>query len=92
MYTLIPLKKYQKQLKKSLRSGHHDIKKLRNLTQMLREEIPLPEMCRDHKLLGKYIGQRECHVEPDWLLIYKVYEEEKIIELCEIGTHSEFFH
>lgn len=45
----------------------------------------------DHILTGNWYGHRECHIEPDWLLIYKVYKNEKIIEYARTGSHSELF-
>jgi mRNA interferase YafQ len=50
---------------------------------------PLDEKFRDHKLKGDYAGTRECHIEPDWLLIYEVYEDELVLILT--GTHSDLF-
>lgn len=52
---------------------------------------PLPRKNKDHSLSGNWNGYRECHLEPDWLLIYKVDESDKIIEYVRMGSHSDLF-
>ena len=52
---------------------------------------PLPEKNRDHDLTGDYIGFRECHIRPDWLLIYRVDGEQLMLFLFRTGTHSDLF-
>jgi mRNA interferase YafQ len=64
-------------------------KKIKNIMLDLVNEIPLDSKCRDHRLIGYYKGRRECHVEADWLLIYKTTETEVIFERT--GTHSDLF-
>ena len=54
------------------------------------DEKPLEVKFRDHKLTGNYKDRRECHIEPDWLLIYKL--ESQIIIFERTGTHSDLFH
>lgn len=56
---------------------------------MLIQEIPLPQQFRDHVLSGNYNGRRECHVRPDWLLIYR--KSETVISFDRTGTHSDLF-
>ena len=51
----------------------------------------LPEKNKNHALSGEYIGYRECHILPDWLLIYEIANEELILYLTRTGTHSDFF-
>ena len=51
----------------------------------------LDEKYRDHPLLGDYVGMRECHITPDWLLIYQVRENEVVLFLSRTGTHSDLF-
>ena len=58
---------------------------------LLREEKPLPEKYCDHSLKGEYMGQRECHISPDWLLIYKVENDMITLSLTRTGTHSDLF-
>ena len=66
-----------------------DITKLRTILTALINEERLPERQRDHLLSGNYKGRRECHVEPDWLLIYKLVDSEIIFERT--GTHNDLF-
>jgi mRNA interferase YafQ len=74
-------------------SGRYDWEKMREVVKALMNDRPLEERHRDHKLTGDYVGVRECHVEPDWLLIYDKDGEVMSGELILIrtGTHSELF-
>jgi mRNA interferase YafQ len=67
-----------------------DLNKLRAVMEKLIAEEPLEAWHRDHSLVGGYAGRRECHIEPDWLLIYKLESDEIILERT--GTHSDLFH
>ncbi|HAP5041259.1 TPA: type II toxin-antitoxin system YafQ family toxin, partial [Enterococcus faecalis] len=58
---------------------------------LLQEQQTLPLKYKDHELTGNYIGTRECHIEPDWLLIYKIDGDKLILTLARIGSHSELF-
>lgn len=60
------------------------------VTQLACKET-LPDKYRDHNLTGKYAGFRECHIQPDWLLIYRVDETEILLFLSRTGTHSDLF-
>lgn len=51
----------------------------------------MPEKNKDHSLSGDYIGCRECHITPDWLLIYEIYDRELILYLTRTGSHSDLF-
>lgn len=64
---------------------------LREVLQLLSSETPLPERFCDHPLSGDYIGFRDCHLQPDWILIYKVDTEENTLYLARTGTHSDLF-
>jgi mRNA interferase YafQ len=66
-----------------------DTSKLRQVLTALINEEPLAERHRDHPLRGNFRDRRECHVEPDWLLIYKLNDAEIIFERT--GTHSDLF-
>ena len=80
---------YKKDLKKA-RSQHKDETELDNVIQMLTEDIPLPEKHHDHGLQGRLKGIRECHVTPDWLLMYAKEDGElQILHLYRLGSHSE---
>lgn len=69
-----------------------NMKKLEAVIDLLRERKPLPESYRDHQLKGVYAAFRECHIEPDWLLIYRIYHDELILSLIRTGTHSDLFN
>jgi mRNA interferase YafQ len=56
---------------------------------MLQREEVLPEACRDHALSGDRIGQRDCHIKPDWILIYRVRRDVLILQLLETGSHTD---
>ena len=70
-----------------------DLKQLETVITMLAYEQPLPAKYRDHALVvsRNYKNVRECHIEPDWLLIYKVEKETLILQLIRTGTHSDLF-
>ncbi|MDH5718811.1 MAG: type II toxin-antitoxin system YafQ family toxin [Spirochaetia bacterium] len=74
---------------KKIQKRNKNIDKLKEIIDFLSNEEELPPKYKDHKLTGNYIGRRECHIEPDWLLIYKK-EEDKII-LERTGRHSDLF-
>lgn len=74
---------------RKLRSSGKDLSKLAVVIDTLAAKEPLPEHNRDHALTGNYLGYRECHVSPDWLLIYQATETELI--LARTGSHSELF-
>lgn len=61
------------------------------VVEQLAAEQPLPDKNRDHALTGDYIGFRECHIRPDWLLIYRVSGEELMLFLFRTGTHTDLF-
>lgn len=66
-----------------------DLKKLKSVVEMLLNNEPLPLKYCDHWLVGNYNSRRECHIEPDWLLIYEPGRKEIIFERT--GTHSDLF-
>jgi mRNA interferase YafQ len=66
-----------------------NMQKLGVVMDLLQTEEPLPERNLDHALTGNYVGYRECHLSPDWLLIYQTTETELI--LVRTGSHSELF-
>jgi len=74
---------------RKLRSSGKDLSKLAAVIDTLATGEPLAESYRDHALIGNYLGCRECHISPDWLLIYQATETELI--LVRTGSHSELF-
>lgn len=83
--------KYTNQFKKDYKKvkSFEDNYLLFEIITKLKEQQKLVDKYKDHKLLGEYEGRRECHIKPDWLLIYKV--DEKYLILERIGSHSELF-
>lgn len=82
---------FKRDLKKVIKQGRYDITKLDLIVSMLSECVPLPVSVKDHSLKGNYSGYRECHIEPDWLLIYKITDKELVLTLSRTGSHSELF-
>ena len=82
---------FKKDLKKSKKQGK-DIDLLEEVITNLQKELPLEKKFKDHNLIGNWRGYRECHLEPDWLLIYKVKSAKvKLLRLARLGSHSELF-
>ena len=79
---------FRKSLRKMLKRGK-DIDKLEAVVQMLSNDIPLPQKYRDHALVGDLIGFRDCHIENDWVLIYKIQNDILLLPLPDTGTHSD---
>ena len=89
-YDIVITNSCKKDIKKASRQGKN-IDLLFDVVDQLSEGKPLDQKYRDHKLVGKYEGKRECHIEPDFLLIYQISEKEIILYLVRVGTHSELF-
>ena len=66
-----------------------DMAKLKEILLLLIEARPIPGSYRDHPLKGRWRGYRDLHIEPDWLLLYRVTEDE--VHLARTGTHSDLF-
>lgn len=81
---------FKKDFKRMVKRGYN-IKLLENVIEMLAHGETLPEKYRDHSLTGDYKDCRECHITPDWLLIYQVDGNELILYLTRTGTHSDLF-
>ena len=88
--SLVPIytKQFEKDLKRSLKRNKR-IEKFKFVAEALIEGQELDPIHRDHKLIGNFIGRRECHLESDWLLIYKLVEGRVIFE--RMGSHSDLF-
>lgn len=87
-YEVIPTSKFKKDLAKMIRQ-RKDTSKLDRVVDMLADGKTLPTLNKDHKLTGSYKGYRECHVEPDWLLVYKIEKSKLVLSLTRTGSHSE---
>lgn len=81
---------FKKDLKLAKKQGK-DLEKLFQIVEILAEGRTLEAKHRDHSLSGNYRGFRECHIEPDWLLVYRIYENVLVLSLVRLGSHSELF-
>ena len=88
MLTPVYTRQFEKDVKRMERRGKN-LEKLKIITRSLVAEEPLDPLHRNHKLIGNWQGRRECHIESDWLLIYKTEEGRVIFERT--GTHSDLF-
>ncbi len=82
--------KFKKDYKLAKRQGKNP-KKLEAAIIMLCNEEMLPESMHDHELVGNYHGHRECHLEPDWILIYRVDYDELVLTAVRTGSHAALF-
>lgn len=90
-YRLKTTTKFDKDVKLAIKQGK-DMKKLGTIVALLQDCKPLPAKNRDHKLTNCQPGTRECHIEPDWLLIYRIDEAITLLELIRTGSHSRLFN
>ena len=90
MYTLKFTNAYKKSYKLMKKRGF-DLSLLDEVIDFLRRGIPLDEKYRDHELSGNFKGFRECHIKPDWLLIYLLENDILTLTLVDTGTHSDIF-
>jgi len=81
---------FRKDLRRMAKRGVN-MELLDEVVLLLRERKPLPEKYEDHPLTGNWSGYRDCHIQPDWLLIYRVEENVLILSLTRTGTHSDLF-
>jgi mRNA interferase YafQ len=88
MLTPIYTKQFEKDLKRCKRRGKN-LDKFKILATTLLSSKPLDPIHRDHKLVGNCVGRRDCHIESDWILIYKLDGKRLILERT--GTHSDLF-
>ena len=90
MLDVVLSNQFKKDLKLAQKRGY-DLELLNSVVDTLANCEPLEEKYRDHGLTGKYAGFRECHIQPDWLLVYRADESELILFLSRTGTHSDLF-
>ena len=89
-YTIRPTSRFQKDLKRVAKRGYNtDL--LTAVIKKLANGEPLAQKHRDHALTGDYAGCRECHITPDWLLIYEISDDTLLLYLTRTGTHSDLF-
>ena len=89
-YAVKPTTKFQKDVKRIQKRGY-DTSLLTEIIKKLATGEQLPEKNKDHALSGNFVGCRECHITPDWLLIYEIVDKELILYLTRTGTHSDLF-
>ena len=85
-----PTSRFQKDLKRIQKRGYQ-IQLIKEVVRKLSDGETLETKYKDHPLSGDYAGCRECHITPDWLMIYEIYEDELILYLTRTGTHSDLF-
>ena len=86
--------KYQNAFKKdfkTVKKRGYPIAKLEKVISLLANQESLPPAYKDHALIGNFVGCRECHIMPDWLLVYEVNDEDLILYLLRTGSHSDLF-
>lgn len=82
--------KFKKDYKTIIKRGYNP-ELLTNVLDIICKEQPLPKEYKDHNLTGNYVGFKECHITPDWLLIYKIEKDILTLTLTRTGTHSDLF-
>ena len=90
MLTPFPTAAFRRDLRKCQRRGL-PIEEMSRVIRDLAEEKVLDARYRDHPLSGSYAGYRECHVRPDWLLIYRIDRGKLLLVLTRSGTHADLF-
>lgn len=86
--------KYSNKFKKGLKTAAKrglDISLLEDVVIKLKSRIPLDIKYKDHALSGNFKGYRECHIQPDWLLIYLIEDDILTLTLIDTGSHADLF-
>jgi mRNA interferase YafQ len=83
--------KFKHDLERIKKRGRYDISKLDKVVELLLNETPLPANYADHPLSGTRHGYRSCHIQGDWVLIYKIDKELLILVIAETGTHADIY-
>lgn len=90
MYSLATTSKFRRDYKRIKKRGY-DLDLLARVIDILLSGEPLDAQYQDHPLQGKYKGLRECHIEPDWLLIYVIDQGRLVLTASRTGTHADLF-
>ena len=90
MLKIVLSHRFEKDLKLAQKRGF-DLSQLKAVVDLLAKEKQLPPKYCDHQLSGNYACYRECHIKPDWLLIYRIDKDELELFLFRTGTHSDLF-
>ena len=89
-YAISTTSQFEKDLKLARKQGKNE-ERLWEVVELLANGESLPPKYRDHNLSGNYSGYRECHVYPDWLLVYKKQDDILLLVLYRLGSHSDLF-
>ena len=89
-YNVKPTSKFRKDYKQ-MEKRKLNMNLLDEIIVKLAKGEPLPPHNRDHALIGNYTGHRGCHVEPDWILIYRIYNDVLVLSLTRTGSHSDLY-
>lgn len=89
-YIIKPTTQFKKDFKLAMKHSMK-IELLEEVIAMLAMGETLPDKHKDHALTGNWVGHRECHILPDWLLIYRIEDEVLVLTLARTGTHSDLF-
>ncbi|MDD6962262.1 MAG: type II toxin-antitoxin system YafQ family toxin [Treponema succinifaciens] len=90
-YSLRQTNRFKKHLKLMAKRNKSSIRKIAETVDLLQRGEKLPERFRDHELAGNLKGSRECHILPDLLLIYRIFNDILILELVDTGSHADLF-
>ena len=90
IYTVKSTSRFKKDYK-LMEKRNLDMSLIDEIIIKLAQGIPLPEHNKDHALSGNYTGHRECHIEPDWLLVYRIEGKVLVLSLTRTGSHSDLY-
>ena len=90
MLDIVVSNRFKKDLKLAMKRGYN-MALLETVVECLASGQLLEKRYQDHLLTGEYVGFRECHITPDWLLVYQVRDTELVLFLSRTGTHSDLF-
>ncbi|GHU51979.1 addiction module toxin, RelE/StbE family [Clostridia bacterium] len=89
-YDVRSTSRFRRDLKRAVKRGQN-VSLLDEIVNKLADGTPLPEKNRDHELSGEWAGHRECHISPDWLLVYLIKDDILVLTLAGTGSHSDIF-
>ncbi len=89
-YTVKVTTQFKKDYKLALKR-HLNVELLEDVIAILAMGEALPKKYKDHDLSGDWVGHRECHIQPDWLLVYRIEDNVLVLTLSRTGTHSDLF-
>ena len=90
MYAVKPTTRFQRDVRRAEKRGYN-MSLLTDVIKKLAKGETLSPNFKDHDLVGDYLGCRECHITPDWLLVYQISQDKLILVLTRTGTHSDLF-